>query len=161
MRFDQSVKRRYFAEIGKLLLKGNSAVVLAQRMPPECLNFRVLEYYLPNVPVYAVTGLTDPAPGVHHPLIFSVGKSANKCGLWQAGKGGEGAPTLTVAKDRVVLLHSKGLHVEVSARGGSALDVVPEDRGDRLNPYQIYVVSLTPTSSVDITSSQHTVSITE
>jgi hypothetical protein len=161
IRFDQSVKRRYFAEIRKLLLRGNSAVVLIQRMPPERLNFRVLEYYLPNVPVYAATGLCDPAPGVHHPLILSVGKSANKSGLWQAGIGGERGPTLAVAKDRVLLLHSKGLHVEVNAKGGSAQEVVTEDRDNRLDSYQIYVLSLTPTSSVDVTSGRQTISIVE
>jgi len=161
IRFDQSVKRRYFAEIRKLLLRGNSAVVLIQRMPPERLNFRVLEYYLPNVPVYAVTGLSDPAPGVHHPLILSVGKSANKSGLWQAGKGSKRSPTLAVTMDRVILLHSKGLHVEVNAKDGSAQEVVTEDGDNRLDPYQMYVLSLTPTSSVDITSGRQTISIVE
>jgi hypothetical protein len=161
IRFDQAVKRRYFAQIRKLVLRGNSAVVLIQRMPPECLNFRVLEYYFPDVPVYAVTGLSDPAPGVHHPLIISVGRSANKSALRPAGEGSECRPALAVASDRVVLLHSKGLHVEVSARNGGALEVVTGDRDDRLDPYQIYVLSLTPTSSVDVTSGPQTISIVE
>jgi hypothetical protein len=161
IRFDQAVKRRYFAQIRKLVLRGNSAVVLIQRMPPECLNFRVLEYYFPDVPVYAVTGLRDPAPGVHHPLIVSVGRSANKSALRLAGKGSERSPALAVASERVVLLHSKGLHVEVNARNGSALEVVTEDRDDRLDPYQMYVLSLTPTSSVDVTSGRQAISIVE
>jgi len=161
IRFDQSVKRRYFAEIRELLLRGNSAVVLIQRMPPECLNFRVLEYYLPNVPVYAVTGLSDPAPGVHHPLIVSVGKSANNSGLRQAGRASERKPTLAVTRDRVILLYSKGLHVEVNTKDGSAQEVVTEDWNDRLDAYQIHLLSLTPTSSVDVTSGRQTISIVE
>jgi 4-amino-4-deoxy-L-arabinose transferase-like glycosyltransferase len=161
IRFDQSVKRRYFAEIRELLSRGNSAVVLIQRMPLECLNFRVLDYYFPNVPVYAVTGLSATAPGVHHPLIVSVGKFANESGLYQAGKWSKRTPTLAVARDRVLLLYSKGLHVEVNARDGSAQEVVAEDRDNRLDSYQIYVLSLTPTSSVDVTSGQQTISIVE
>jgi hypothetical protein len=161
IRFDQSVKRRYFAQIREFLSRGNSAVVLIQRMPPECLNFLVLEYYFPDVPVYAVTGLSDPAPGVHHPLIVSAGRSADKSGLRQAGFRSEPSPTLAFAKDRILLLHSKGLHVEVNAKDGSAREVVAEDRDNRLDAYKIYVLSLTPTSSVDITSGGQTVSIVE
>jgi len=63
--------------------------------------------------------------------------------------------------DRVILLHSKGLHVEVNAKDGSAQEVVTEDGDNRLDPYQMYVLSLTPTSSVDITSGRQTISIVE
>jgi len=161
IRFDQAVKRTYFAEIREFLLKGNSAVVLIQRMPPECLNFRVLEYYFPDVPVYAVTGLSESAPGVHHRLIVSVNKFANKSGLRPAGKEAEGSLTLAVTKDRVVLLHSKGMHVEVSAKNGSALEVMSEHRQDRWDPYKVYALSLTPTSSVNVTSGGQTISIVE
>jgi hypothetical protein len=38
---------------------------------------------------------------------------------------------------------------------------VAEDRDGRLDIYQIYVLSLTPTSSVDITSGGQTISIVE
>ena len=161
IRFDQAVKRRYFAQIRKLLLRDNSAVVLIQRMPPECLNFRVLEYYFPDVPVYGVTGLSDPAPGVHHPLTVGVGGCATYSALRQAGKRRERSPTLALAKDRVILLHSKGLHVEVNVRGGSAREVVAENPDDRSDPYRIYLLSLTPTSSVDVTSGCQTISIAE
>jgi hypothetical protein len=161
IRFDQAVKRRYFEQIRKLLLKGNSAVVLIQRMPPECLNFRVLEYYFRDLPVYAVTGLNDPAPGVHHPLTVGVGGSATYSPLRPAGKGSERSPTLAVTTDRVVLLHSKGLYVEVNAKDGSALEVVAENPGERSDPYRIYLLSLTPTSSVDVTSGGQTISIVE
>jgi hypothetical protein len=161
IRFDQSVKRRYFAQIRKLLLRGNSAVVLIQLGPPDCLNLRVLQYYFPNVSVYTVTGLSDPVPGVHQALSvydhdFPVGPR-----LLQAGKGSKPAPTLAVTRDRVLLVHSKGLQVEVNARDGSARELVAEDRDGRLDIYQIYVLSLTPTSSVDITSGGQTITIVE
>jgi 4-amino-4-deoxy-L-arabinose transferase-like glycosyltransferase len=161
IRFDQAVKKKYLAQVRGLLSEGNSAVVLIQRMPPECLNFLVLEYYLPNVPLYAVTGLSDPAPGVHHPLIVSVNKSANKSGLRPAGQGSERRLTLAVTKDRVILLYSKGLHLEVNAKDGSALEDMSEQRQDRLDPYEVYALSLTPTSSVDVTSGGQTISIVE
>jgi hypothetical protein len=161
IRFDQSVKRGYFAQIRNLLSRGNSAVLLMQRMPPECLNFRILEYYFPNVPVYAVTGLRDPAPGVHHPLVISVGKSASMPTGRSGGEGGGRDLTLGFAKGRVVLLQLKSLHLEVKARDGSAIEVVSEDWDEGLDPYQVYVLSLTPTSMVDVTSGRLTISIAE
>jgi hypothetical protein len=130
-------------------------------MPPECLNFRVLDYYLPKVPVYAVIGLSDPAPAVHHPLVVSVGDSANICSLCKPREWSEPIPPLPVEKDRVLLLHLKSLHVEVRGKYGSTQEVVTEDRDDRLDIYQIYVLRLTPTSSVDITSGRHTISVVE
>jgi hypothetical protein len=161
IRFDQSVKSRYFTQIRKLLLRDTRAVVLMQREPSECLNFRVLEFYFPNVPVYAVSGLNDPAPGIHHALSvydrdFPVGSP-----LLQGGGRSKGVPTLAVAKDHALLLYSKTLRVEVNVRDGSAREVVPEDPDDRLDIYQIYVLSLTPTSLVDITSGRQTISIVE
>ena len=161
IRFDQSVKRGYFAQIRNLLSRGNSAVLLMQRMPPECLNFRILEYYFPNVPVYAVTGLRDPAPGVHHPLVISVGKSASMPTGRSGGEGSGRGLTLGFAKGRVVLLQLKSLHLEVKARDGSAIEVVSEDWDEGLDPYQVYVLSLTPTSMVDVTSGRLAISITQ
>jgi hypothetical protein len=161
IRFDQSVKRRYFAQIRKLLLRGNSAVVLIQLGPPDCLNLRVLQYYFPNVPVYTALGLSDPVAEFRQMLSIQHGNFRNKPRLLEEGKGGERSPTLAVAKDRVLLLHSRSLQVEVNARDGSARELVAEDRDGRLDIYQIYVLSLTPTSSVDITSGGQTISIVE
>jgi len=159
--YDQAVKKKYFALIRDLLSRGNSALVLVQRMPPECLNFRVLEYYFPDVPVYGLVGLSDPAPGVHHPLIISVGRSASIPTRRSGGEGSGLGLTLGFAKGRVVLVQLKSLHLEVKARDGSAIEVVSEDWDEGLDPYQIYVLSLTPTSMVDVTSGRLTISIAE
>jgi hypothetical protein len=160
IRFDQAVKRKYFAQIRKHLWGGNSALVLLQREQlGECLNFRVLEYYFPNVPVYAVAGLSDPAPGIHHALSAVDRGFPEASPRFQPGKGSKPAPTLAISKDHVLLLHSRGLDVEVNARDGSAREIATEDQDDRLDIYKIYVLSLTPTSSVDITSGQRTISI--
>lgn len=158
IRFDESVKRKYLAEIRKLLLKDNSAIVLIQRIPSEYLNFRILEYYFPDVPVYAVSGLSDTVPGVHHPLSLSF---ANQLSWFRVGIGSEPSPTLAVTKGHVLLVHSKGLQVEVNGRGGSAWEVVTEDQDDSLDLYQIYLLSLTPASSVLVTSGRRTISIVE
>jgi hypothetical protein len=165
IRFDESVKRKYFAEIRKLLLKDNPAIVLIQRMPSEYLNFRILEYYFPNVPVYAVWGVSGAVPGVHQPLAVSSREShvqlANQPTPSQGGKGSEPGVTLAVTKGHVLLVHLKGLQLEVNERGGSACEAVTEDQEDSLDLYQMYLLSLTPTSSVFVTSGGRTLSIVE
>jgi hypothetical protein len=162
VRFDQAVKRRYFAQIRKHLWGGNCPVVLLQReLLGERLNFRVLEYYLRDIPVYAVAGLSDPAPGFHHALSVLDRDFPEASRRFQPGKAGKPAPTLAISKDHVLLLHSRSLHVEVSGKDGSTWEVVAEDRNQRSDVYQIYILSLTPTSSVDVTSGRQTISIVE
>jgi hypothetical protein len=68
---------------------------------------------------------------------------------------------LAVAKDRVLLLYSRSLHVSVNERNGSARELVTEGGDDRSDIYQVIVLHLTPTSSVDITSDGQTISIVE
>ncbi len=150
LRFDQSVKRRYFAEIRKLLLRGNSAVVL---IGWECLNIRILQYYFSNVPIYAVHP--------QFPGVLSVQRDNSPNNPFGVIEEAEPSPTLAVAKDRVLLIHPRSQHVEVNARNGSMAEVVTEDRHDRVDICQIYVLSLTPTSSVDVTSSPQKISIVE
>jgi 4-amino-4-deoxy-L-arabinose transferase-like glycosyltransferase len=161
LRFDQAVKRRYLTQIRKLLSAGNSAVVLIQLGPPDCLNSRIVQYYFPNVPVYVALGLSDPFAEFRRALPNLNGKFLNRARLLEEAKGGERRPTLAVAKDRVLLLHSRRLHVEVGVRDGSAREIVTEGHSDRLDIYKIYLLSLTPTSSVDVTAGSQTISIVE
>jgi len=161
IRFDQSVKKRYFEQIRKLLVGGNSAVVLVQRMPAECLNFRILQYYFPNVPVCRVVGLSNAVPGYRLALSISYDKFPSKPLLIEEGKGAERSATLATGKNRVLLLHPRNLCLEVNPRDGSAQELVAEDQDDRLDTYQMCVLTLTPTSSVDVTSGGQTISIVE
>jgi hypothetical protein len=161
IRFDQSVKDRYVPQLQKLLLRGDSAIVLIQSMPRECLNALFLDYYFPSVPVYAVTGLGTAVPGVHYPLKGGPIEPAIQSGWHPEGIGSERNPTLAVAKDRVLLLYSRSLHVSVNERNGGARELVTEGGDDRSDIYQVFVLNLTPTSSVDITSDGQTVSIVE
>jgi 4-amino-4-deoxy-L-arabinose transferase-like glycosyltransferase len=161
IRFDQSVKGRYLAQLRKLLLGHNSALVAVQSMPRECLNSLFLDYYFSFVPVYAVTGLGAAVPGVHYPLKAGLIDPSVQPGWYPAGKGSERNPTLAVAKDRVLLLHLRNLHISVNERNGSAREFATEGRDDRSDIYQVFVLQLTPTSSVDITSNGQTLSIVE
>jgi hypothetical protein len=161
IRFDQSVKDRYVPQLQKLLLRADSAIVLVQSMPRECLNSLFLDYYFASVPVYAVIGLSAAVPGVHYPLKVGPSDSAIQSGWREGGKGGEPNPTLAVAKERVLLLYSRSLHVSVNERDGSRRELVTSGRNDRSDIYQVFVLHLTPTSSVDITSDGQTISIVE
>ena len=160
IRFDQSVKRRYFEEIRRLL-SGDTAVVLIQLGPPDCLNARIIEYYFPSVPLYAALGGREPIPGYHRAPSFSGGSFQNQARLSKEGKGGEHGPILTVKGDRVLLLHAKSLQVEMKATNGSALNIVTGDRDDRSDIYQVYILRLTPTSLIDVSSGGKTVSIVQ
>jgi hypothetical protein len=155
------VKRRYFAQIRKLLLEGNSAMVLVQLGPSDCLNFRVLQYYFPNVPVYATLGLRDPIPGFRRVLSTPHGNPASTARASEEGREGEHSPVLAVGRDHVLLLHLRSVYVEVNVRGESERQLVTEDQGDPLDIYRIYVLSLSPRSSVDVTSGRRTISIVE
>ena len=161
IRFDQSVKDRYVPKLQKLLLRGDSAIVLIQSMPRECLNALFLDYYFQSVPVYAVIGLGAAVPGVHYPLKGGPIEPAIQSGWHPKGIGSERNPTLAVAKARVLLLYSRSLHVSVNERNGSARELVTEGGDDRSDIYQVIVLHLTPTSSVDITSDGQTISIVE
>ncbi len=161
IRLDQSEKKTYLGQMRKFLSTGGWAVVLIQRELSECLNFRVLEYYLPGVPVYAVTGLSAAAPGVHHPLFVWIGRSADKSAPTFAGQGLEPTLILRVATKRVLLVYSKQLLVGVSAKGGSAREALNEDLDGGIDVYEIYQLSLTPESSVDVALGGHTLSVVE
>jgi len=161
IRLDQSEEKAYLGRMRKILSTGDWAVVLIQREPSECLNFRVLEYYLPGVPLYAVTGLSAAAPGVHHSLFVWLSKSANKSAPTFAAQGLEPALTLRVATKRVLLVYSKQLLVAVSARGRIAWDALNEDLDGGLDAYEIYRLSLTRESSVDVALGRHTLSVVE
>jgi hypothetical protein len=150
IRFEQSVKRRYFAEIRKLLSRDNSAVVLIER---GCLNFRIFQYYFPHLPFY---DLNPQFPGV-----LSVERDNSPNNPFGVMKVAEPSPTLAVAKDRVLLIYARSERVEVDARNGSTAEVVTEDSNDRADIYQIYVLSLTPTSSVEVKAERQTISIVE
>jgi len=161
IRFDQSVKRRYVARLRKLLLEHSSAIVVVQSMPRECLNALFLDYYFPSVPVYAVTGLSVAVPGVHYRLKAGPIEPAIQFSWRPALKGSERNPTLAIAKDSVLLLYSRSLHISVNERNGSARELVTEGGDDRSGTYRVFVLHLTPTSSVDITSDGQTISIVE
>jgi 4-amino-4-deoxy-L-arabinose transferase-like glycosyltransferase len=160
IRFDQSVKRRYFEEIRRLL-SGDTAVVLIQLGPPDCLNARILEYYFPSAPLYTALGGREPIPGYHRAPSLPGGSIQNQARLSKEGKGGEQGPILAVKGDRVLLLHAKNLQVEIKATNGSALEVETGDRDDRSDIYQVYVLRLTPASLIDVSSGGKTVSIVE
>jgi hypothetical protein len=130
-------------------------------MPRECLNALFLDYYFSSVPVYAVTGLRAAVPGVHYPLKAGPIEPGIQYSWRPAGKGGELNPTLEVAKDRVLLLYLRSLHISVSERNGSARELATEGGDDRSDIYQVFVLHLTPTSSVEITSGGQTISIVE
>jgi len=161
LRFDQSVKKRYFKEIRRLLLQGDSAVLFIQLGPPDCLNGRIFEYYFPKVPFYTALGDSDPIPGFRRPPPVRQGGSLNEASLLNASEGGERGPTLEVARDRVLMLCSKGLLLEVNGQGVGARVVKTEDRDDRLDIYQVYDLRLTPTSSVEVRAGRQSVSIVE
>ncbi|MGD0124549.1 MAG: glycosyltransferase family 39 protein [Terriglobia bacterium] len=161
LRFDQAVKKRYFEEIWKLRLEGDSAVLFIQLGPPDCLNERIFEYYFPNVPFYTALGASEPIPGFRRPLPVRQAGSPNEARPLQESEGGERGPTLEVARDRVLMLYSKGLLLDVDAKGGSAQPVKTEDRDDRSDIYQVYDLRLTPTSWVDVRTGRQSVSIVE
>jgi 4-amino-4-deoxy-L-arabinose transferase-like glycosyltransferase len=161
IRFDQSVKGRYVPQLQKLLLMGDSAIVIVQSMPRECLNALFLDYYFSSVPVYAVTGLGAAIPGVHYPLKAGLIDPSVQPGWYPAGKGSERNPTLAVAKDRVLLIYLRSLHISVNERNGSARELVTEGGDDRSDIYQVFVLHLTRTSSVDLMSDGQTISIVE
>ena len=160
IRFDESVKRRYIEQIQRLL-SGDTAVVLVQLGPPDCLNARLFEYYFPNLPLYTALGGREPIPEHHRAPPLSGSSIPNQARLSEERNGGEHGPILAVKGDRVLLLHAKSLQVELKAINGSSLEVVTGDRGDRSDIYQVHVLHLTPTSSVDVASGGKTVSIVE
>jgi hypothetical protein len=161
LRFDQAVKKRYFEEIRKLRLEGDSAVLFIQLGPPDCLNERIFEYYFPNVPFYTALGASDPIPGFRRPLPARHAGSLNEARPLQESEGGERGPTLEVAGDRVLMLYSKGLLLDVEAKGGNAQLVKTEDLDDRSDIYQVYDLRLTPTSWVKVRTGRQSVSIVE
>ena len=161
LRFDQSVKKRYFEEIRRLRLQGDSAVLFIQLGPPDCLNGRIFEYYFSDVPFYTALGASDPIPGFRRPLAARQAGSLNEAPSLQESEGGERGPTLGVARNRVLMLCSKGLLLDVNAKGGSARVVKTEDQDDRSDIYQVYDLRLTPTSSVEIIEGRQSVSILE
>jgi hypothetical protein len=161
IRFDQSVKGRYLVRLQKLPLEHNSAIVVVQSMPRECLNPLFLDYYFPSVPIFAVIGLSATVPGVHYALKAGPIEPGIQYSWCPAGKGGELKPTLAVAKDRVLLLYLRSLHISVNERNGSARELVTEGGDDRSDIYQVFVLHLTPTSSVEITSDGQTISVVE
>jgi len=161
VRFDQSVKERYFEEIRRLLLQGDSAVLFIQLGPPDCLNGRIFEYYFPKVPFYTALGSSDPIPGFRRPPPLKQGGTLNEAGPLKESEGSEPGPTLEVARNRVLMLCSKGLFLEVNGQGVGARVVKTEDRDDRLDIYQVYDLRLTPTSSVEVKAGRQSVSIVE
>ena len=161
LRFDQAVKQRYFEEIRRLLREGDSAVLCIQLGPPDSLNGRIFEYYFPDVPFYAALGASDPIPGFRRPLPGQQAGSPNEARPLQESEGGERGPTLEVAGNRVLMLCSRGLLLDVNAKGGSARRVKTEDREDRSDIYQVYDLRLTPTSSVEVSAGRQSVSIVE
>jgi len=161
LRFDQSVKKRYFEEIRRLRLEGDSAVLFIQLGPPDCLNERIFVYYFPNVPFYTALGASDPIPGFRRPLPSRQAGSRNEARPLQESDGGERGPTLEVARNRVLMLYSKGLLLDVDAKGGSARLVKTEDPDDRSDIYQVYDLRLTPTSWVKVRAGRQSVSIVE
>jgi 4-amino-4-deoxy-L-arabinose transferase-like glycosyltransferase len=161
LRHDQSEEKAYLGRMQKILSTGGCAVVFIQREPSECLNFRVLEYYLPGVPVYAVAGLSEPAPGVHRPLFVWMGESADKSAPKFAAQGLEPTLILRVATKRVLLLYSKQLFVAVSAKGGSARNALNNDLKGSFDAYELYQLSLTPGSSVEVALGRHTLLVVE
>ena len=160
IRFDQSVKRRYLEEI-RGLLSGGTAVVLIQLRAPDCLNARILECYFPRAPLYTALGLREPIPGYHRAPPLSGGSIQIQAWLAKEGEGAEDGPILAVKGDRVLLIHAKSLQVEMKATNGSALRIVTGGRDDRSDIYQVYVLRLTPTSLIDVSSGGKTVSIVE
>jgi hypothetical protein len=161
LRFDQSVKERYFEEIRRFLLQGDSAVLFIQLGPPDCLNGRIFEYYFPYVPFYTALGASDPLPGFRRPPRLKQGGSLDEARPLQESEGGERGPTLEVARNRVLMLCSKGLLLDVNAKGGSARVVMTEDQDDRSDIYQVYDLRLTPTSWVEVRAGRQSVSILE
>jgi 4-amino-4-deoxy-L-arabinose transferase-like glycosyltransferase len=161
VRFDQAVKERYFEEIRRLLLQGDSAVLFIQLGPPDCLNGRIFEYYFPKVPFYTALGSSDPIPGFRRPPPLKQGGTLNEARPLKESEGSEPGPTLEVARDRVLMLCSKGLFLEVNGQGVGARVVKTEDRDDRLDIYQVYDLRLTPTSSVEVKAGRQSVSIVE
>jgi len=61
----------------------------------------------------------------------------------------------------VLMLCSKGLFLEVNAKGGSAQVVETPDQNDRSDIYRVYDLRLTPTSSVEVSTGRQSVSIVE
>jgi hypothetical protein len=161
LRFDQSVKKRYFEEIRRLLLQGDSAVLIIQLGPPDCLNGRILEYYFPHVSFYAALGDSEPVPGFRRPPPTKQGSSPNEAHPLKESEGAESGPTLEVARDRVLMLCSKGLFLEVNAKGGSAQVVETPDQNDRSDIYRVYDLRLTRASSVEVRAGRQSVSIVE
>jgi hypothetical protein len=155
IRFDQAVKQRYLDEIRKILSKEDSALLLLQTSPPDCLNFRIFQYYFPGVPLYAAL------PGFHDVLTLEYAQSRPNRGPLDKIMGVQHGPTLAVGKAKVLLVHSMSQQVEVRGRNVSAWEVVPETRHDRFAVFPMYLLHLTPASSVDITSDRQTISIVE
>jgi len=155
IRFDQAVKKRYLDEMGVILAKGDSSLVLLQTSPPDCLNFRILEYYFPDVPVYAVL------PGFRDVLTLQSGQSPNDRSPFSKLLGAQHGSTLAAGKENVLLVHSMSQHIEVRGRNGGSWEAVPETHHDRFAVFQMYLLHLTPASSVDITSDRQTISIVE
>ena len=161
LRFDQSVKKRYFEELRRLLLQGDSAVLILQLGPPDCLNGRILEYYFPHVRFYAALGDSEPVPGFRRPPPPKQGSSLNESHPLEENDAADRGPTLEVARDRVLMLCSKGLFLEVNGKGGSAQVVETADQSDRSDIYRVYDLRLTPTSSVEVSTGRQSVSIVE